>query len=329
MPAGMLLESPWSASSLADPDRRLTLDRFVAEAGAARVEPIPLPYFLEYCRWFREQAVPRVDAGRVCSVRQAGGGFRVRLADGRSLDAGRVVVATGMARFPHVPDFARGLPAHLVWHTADHGRLARLSEAELAGADVAVVGAGQSALEAAALLAEGGARVEVIARGPFAWVDGHRHQAHPLLLRRLPARLRRAMARRSVRPAGARWLRPRVVDAVHLTPGTGVREVSVAGHGVRLALSDGSARYVDRIVLGTGYRVDVRRIDFLGPDLLLRLRTAGPLPRLDRWFQSSVPGLHFVGALAEHDFGPVCRFVAGAAVAARQVAARAAAGHTP
>src|SRR5215471_3788071 len=345
MPAGMLLKSPWTASSLADPDGLHTLDRYVAETRARRLEPIPLGYFLDYCRWFRERTVPGVDTGRVCSLRRTeGGGFRLQLADGRSLEAGRVVIAVGVARFSAVPDFVRSLPPQAAAHTADQREFAGL-----AGADVAVIGGGQSALETAALLSESGARVEVIARGPILWVDRRMHRLpptlrrllyaptdvgpaglsrlvdRPLAMRRLPAFVRRAVTQRSVRPAGARWLRPRVDHAVHLTPHTEVVGVSMAEHGVRLLLSDRTVRYVDRLVLGTGYRPDVRALDFLAPDLLRDVRTAGPLPRLDRWFQSSVPGLHFVGALAEHDFGPICRFVAGAGAAARQVAARVAA----
>jgi hypothetical protein len=45
---------------------------------------------------------------------------------------------------------------------------------------------------------------------------------------------------------------------------------------------------------------------------------------LNQWFESSVPGLHFVGGLAGRTFGPICRFVAGARVTAQQVSRRAA-----
>jgi hypothetical protein len=40
-------------------------------------------------------------------------------------------------------------------------------------------------------------------------------------------------------------------------------------------------------------------------------------PVLDRGFQSSVSGLHFVGAPAAWSFGPLMRFVAGTGFAAR------------
>lgn len=49
--------------------------------------------------------------------------------------------------------------------------------------------------------------------------------------------------------------------------------------------------------------------------------TVQKTPRpLHGWFESSVPDLQFVGALAGHYFGPLCRFVAGVKVPARQIA---------
>ena len=96
---------------------------------------------------------------------------------------------------------------------------------------------------------------------------------------------------------------------------------------VDLRLSDGSDRAVDHVLLATGYRVDVRRYPFLEPDLLARLELAGSgYPVLGPGLESSVPGLHFMGAPAAHSFGPINRFVAGswysAPAVARAVAGR-------
>jgi hypothetical protein len=41
------------------------------------------------------------------------------------------------------------------------------------------------------------------------------------------------------------------------------------------------------------------------------VRTANGYPILNKGFESSVPGLYFVGATAAYSFGPLCRFVAG------------------
>jgi hypothetical protein len=85
---------------------------------------------------------------------------------------------------------------------------------------------------------------------------------------------------------------------------------AVAGDGALVAtLDDATTRHLDAIVLGTGYQVDVTTHPLLGK--IEGLRTEGGLPVLDGTFQSSVPGLYFVGAASAGSFGPVMRFVSG------------------
>jgi cation diffusion facilitator CzcD-associated flavoprotein CzcO len=193
-----------------------------------------LPYFVEYGRWFQRNAAPDVEPTYARRLAKDGEDFTIELQNGRAVTAGRVVVAIGIRSFKHLPDFARDLPESLASHTQDHPDLGVFR-----GRRVAIVGSGQSALEWAALLHEAGADVELIARGPVHWVDRKFYDtparrifypptdvgppginwliAFPLLMRRLPARLRLAMHRRAVRPAGAKWLRPRV-DGVAAWP---------------------------------------------------------------------------------------------------------------
>ena len=56
-------------------------------------------------------------------------------------------MAAGIDRFAAMPAALAGLPAALVSHSADHGPLAPFADKQ-----VVVIGAGQSALEFAALL---------------------------------------------------------------------------------------------------------------------------------------------------------------------------------
>jgi hypothetical protein len=92
------------------------------------------------------------------------------------------------------------------------------------------------------------------------------------------------------------------------------------GAGVRLLLSDGTTREVDHLVLGTGYRPTVHKVPFIAPPIRDRVALhRDGFPVLNRWLESSVPGLHFVGGLADRSYGPICRFVSGADVAARQI----------
>src|SRR5437764_2983639 len=64
MPARMFLKSVWSASSLADPDGRFSLDRYCDGPSRGR-EPIPLEMFIDYGHWFQRQAVREADPARV------------------------------------------------------------------------------------------------------------------------------------------------------------------------------------------------------------------------------------------------------------------------
>jgi hypothetical protein len=74
--------------------------------------------------------------------------------------------------------------------------------------------------------------------------------------------------------------------------------------------------------MATGYRVDIRRYPFLAPELIARVRCVEGHPVLDTGFETSIPGLHFVGAPATYSFGPLLRFVSGTEFAARMVTRR-------
>ena len=82
----------------------------------------------------------------------------------------------------------------------------------------------------------------------------------------------------------------------------------------------------DAVIAGTGFEVDLDRLPFLDLALRSRIRRIERAPRLDRHFQSSVPGLYFAGVSAMFRFGPLVRFVCGTSfccpVVARHLARR-------
>ncbi len=86
---------------------------------------------------------------------------------------------------------------------------------------------------------------------------------------------------------------------------------SPRGDKVQLQLNDGTESLVDHVLMGTGYRVSVARMNFLTADLSQAIHTVKGYPVLNRGFESSVKGLYFVGATGAYSFGPLCRFVAG------------------
>lgn len=339
MPANMLLRSPWAGSHLSDPSGSLTLDHYRRSLGLNFSAPVPLPDFISYGRWFQRQAVPNLDRRTVVMIAAATGGFAVTLSDGTTLLAGRVVVATGIGSFAWYPEPFRGLPTQLVSHTSTHRDLGIF-----AGRRVAVIGGGQSALESGALLHEAGADVQVLVRSPevrFLHQKKWMHNwpikqllfappdvgpalishlvAHPDLFRLLPRATQDRLGPRSIRPAGAAWLKPRL-EEVQLVCGRHAVGASALGDRLRLTLDDGSEEVVDHALLGTGYRIDVRKHAFLSPELLSSLRMVDGYPQLDEGFQASVPGLHFLGAPAAWSFGPLMRFVAGAGYTAHKLA---------
>src|SRR5262249_19749681 len=145
---------------------------------------------------------------------------------------------------------------------------------------------------------------------PFGWLN-----ECPGLVHRVPARLRTFLNSHSLRPTAADWLAPRL-DKVRVHAGRKVVSVRTMGNQVGLQLDDGLRGY-DQGVLGTGYRVDISKFGILSQTLLRRIACTQQVPVLGAGFQSSVPGLHFVGASAFRSFGPLMYFVAGAGYAGR------------
>jgi NADPH-dependent 2,4-dienoyl-CoA reductase/sulfur reductase-like enzyme len=342
MPAGMFLRSYRSASSVADPDRSLSLENYEAAVGRNLASPVPLQDFIAYGRWFQERAVPDVDPRHVALVSRNGDGFRLVLDDGEPLSAQRVVVATGIGPFAWWPPEFSGLDRDLVSHTSEHRRFDQFR-----GISVLVIGGGQSALESAALLHEVGADVEVLVRArTIQFLRGERLYANagilrdvlypphgvgppglnvvmgtPALYRILPRALSTPLAQRSIRPAAAAWLRPRLAE-VKITKGHSVASIARTDGRVRLRLDSGVEKTVEHVLLGTGYRVDVRRYAFLDPTLAIALRTVDGYPVLTRAFESSVTGLHFLGAAAAASAGPGLRFVSHTGPAAAAIRQR-------
>jgi cation diffusion facilitator CzcD-associated flavoprotein CzcO len=332
MPDGMLLRSNRTATSIAEPQGPVALDGYEAATGRVVSAPVPLPRFVEYGLWVQDRVAPDVDRRGVRHLAREGADFVLDLDDGDRLRARRVVVACGIADFVHRPASCAGLPSELVSHTSEHRGFGGF-----AGRRVLVVGGGQSALESAALLHESGAEVEVAVRADHVnWLHGGRYHrmlgraaplvyaptdvgpmglsrlvAVPELVGSLPRAVAEPLAYRAIRPAGAAWLVPRLQE-VDVRMRTEVRAVTpVAGDRVRVDLGGGEARTVDHVLLGTGYRVDVARYPFLGRELLAELRVSGGYPVLRRGMETSVPGLHMVGAPAARSFGPTMRFVSG------------------
>jgi cation diffusion facilitator CzcD-associated flavoprotein CzcO len=339
MPKRMLLRSHWWCTNLSDPRREFGLERFCTESQNSKNYPLPLEVFVDYGLWFQQRAVPDLDQTFVSTIDRQDGEFHVRLADGREVRSRAVVMATGPRPYANrLPEFA-GLADGLVSHSCDHSDFTRFKER-----DVVVIGGGQSAIEYAALLNEAGARVQVIARRRILWLDRDRSDERtrferikapdaavgpgwrnwvldhvPYLFYKFPQEWKDSY--NSNYESGATyWLRDRIFGKVSLHENRTVTKCEGIGGKINLTLSDGQSLSVDHVLLATGYKVDVSKLTMLDAGLRALIQTDRAIPVLSGRFESSVPGLYFVGITSLRAFGPLYRFVAGCGAAARRVA---------
>jgi FAD-dependent urate hydroxylase len=354
MPAGMCLKSTPDASSLSAPKPGYTLADFCVASGMRPLtgnQIVPADLFIRYGEWFQRQVVPDVEPLMVRRLARAGRGFELELSDGSELSTDVVVMASGLNGFAYVPRELTavagpdGLSPHgLVSHSSQHDDLS-----VFAGREVAVVGAGQSALESAALLHESGAGVRVLVRGTARW--GRPPQpprtgllsmlpepnsplgptwriypfSHaPFMFRYLPYATRIRLVRRVLGPLGAWWLRDRVDGKLPVLEGHRVIAAKADGGKVTLTVASAAGTQqltVDHVLAATGYRVNLGRLGFLDGELRNGIRQVAGWPHLTGSFESSVPGLFFTSLAAAETFGPVMRFVCGAGFTARQITA--------
>jgi cation diffusion facilitator CzcD-associated flavoprotein CzcO len=372
MPDGMFLKSTPEASSIAAGRAGYNLDDYCRAVGAhmpGEHEAVPLDLFTDYGLWFAERLAPEVEQTEVTSIaRDGANGFAVETAAGEQFGTRTVVVASGLIGHAFTPpeldgaqSAAAGATATAASGTATSPALTRTvshsSEhtdlSVFAGRDVAVVGAGQSSLESAALLAEAGARPTIVVRKPgvvfagspfdpspsgplglYARIpkpQGPLGPGWPLLavakgpaaFRQLPDAARLSLVARVLGPAGAWWLRERVEGRVPIRTRHEVVGTSADGDGVRLHLAgpNGAATTLraDHVIAATGYRIGPDSFPFLSPDLRAALARVNHWPRLGPGYQSSIPGLYFVGFPSAASFGPLMRFVCGTGYASPRV----------
>ena len=191
-----------------------------------------------------------------------GGGFRVT-AGGEAYAAAHVVVAVGTQGNPR----PLGAPGEELPHVS--GRLVDPDEVE--GEDVVVVGAGDSALEVALALA-GSNRVHMVVRGPE-------------IVRAKESLEREALARQAAGELTIHFS----TTVKRVEPGS--VELSGAEADVTVA--------AQRVYLKIGAVAPRRWLEGMGVEFAGEGREANP--RLDHRYQSSVPGLHLIGAVAGRD----------------------------
>jgi FAD-dependent urate hydroxylase len=343
-------------TTISTPRPGFTFPDYSGPRGLETFEPCSISDFADYGQWFQRANVPWVERTDVVHVSGEPHRYKLTLADGPGLTAEHVVVATGLAGFAYMPAALGPLRPALAAHTSEISSFAAFE-----GRKVAVIGAGQSALEAAALLSEAGAQpcllvrersidwmsrvpekrnlwrrlrspISALGSGPVAWTLAH----FPGAMHHVPDESRARIFKNYLTPGGAWWLRHRIENQIPIHVATtveGARETS--GRVVlnlRVENEGGSiAREltVDHVIAGTGYNIDVDRLSFLDSELRSSIQRLGRAPRVNASFETSVPGLHVIGPASAMSFGPLFRFVAGCEYASRVVSAKLASRRKP
>jgi len=347
MPKGMMLKSDGFASDIYDPEQAFTLRQFCADNGIKYADtgvPVQLETFGAYGLAFRDRMVPELEDKMVANVDRSPSGFVVRLEDGETIQARRVVLAIGITHFEYIPENLAQLPPEFLSHSARHREVEPFR-----GRSVIVIGGGASALDLAGLLQEAGAQVRLVTRRkelkfhtrptgkPRSWWQQIRHPQSglgpgmrsrffadaPGVFYYLPESLRLEIVRTTLGPSGGWFIRDKVIGKLPLHLSCTPQGADVQNGKVRLSIqaADGSKREVvaEHIIAATGYRVDLERLKFVSPEIRSKIKVVGGAPVLSTGFESSVPGLYFAGVAAANSFGPVMRFAFGAGFAARTI----------
>ena len=318
---------------------------------------VPIDLFIRYGQWFAERCVPDVENAQVRQLEQQGQHCLVTLESGEQISTPAVVITTGMTGYAHVPGELAAIasagpsPDGAVSHTWQHASLSGF-----AGREVAVLGAGQSALESAALLHKAGANVHLVAQREVRSGGCSRHARRAGAVRAAPSfaarpdlearslqqaagtfryltdATRLARVKRVLGPFGAWWLQDRVVGQFPVYTGQRVIRSRSVGDNVVLTMAGAGGQQsdlkVDHVLAATGYRVDLAGLNFLDNATRRRVRCVAGSPRLSGSFESSLPGVYFAGVASAATFGPLMRFVCGSGFAGRRVS-HAVAGRNP
>lgn len=348
MPKGMLLKSEGFASNLYDPDNSLSLRTYCSAKAIPYADtglPVEIGTFISYGLAFQERFAPRLERKQLTYLSRDDYSFLLRFEDGDIVRAHNVVLAVGIAAFGYLPDALAGLPPEFVSHSSQHSSLESYR-----GRNLVVVGGGSSAIDTAYLAQEAGADVQLISRrarlrfhnpptgerrslwqnirypmtGMGPGLRARLYTDAPLVFHFLPQKIRRNIVLDFAPPEGGWFSRDRLLNNVELHLGHTLLSVMLEGKKIHIRVRgpDNGEKLVvaDHIIAATGYRVDIARLAFLSGDLQASLRSAYKTPILSARFESSVPGLYFIGLPAALSFGPMMRFALGAQYTASRLA---------
>lgn len=338
MPKGMELKSTGYSSTLYAPNNEYTIADYCEEKGIAYQDvglPVKIETFCNYAIEFQHRYAPNIENEVLKSLTKKGDYFYLGFDSGMGVQARNVIVAVGLDAHKHIPAVFSGINKNLCLHSSELNDLSQFR-----GKKIAVIGGGSSAIDTAVLLFENGAEPTLISRKLILEWGEHENQNRTLLDRitkpmsgvgpgwknrlttdliaifpYLPKGLRQKIVNDFLGPAGGWFMKDRMTPVRHWG-GCNIKNVQV-NHGMvdlELSRQDGSyeKEQFDSVILGTGYKFDIDRLSFIDGSIRNGFRKIGRTPALGTNFESSLPGLYFIGPISATTFGPAMRFSLGA-----------------
>jgi len=307
------LRSPAGSTNIDCPQGGNGFLDFARERNLDVRSTIDFPMFIAYFCWFMKRHGVQPRREEVVDVRKTGAVWHVVTERG-VIRARNVAIAVGLNGMQRIPPEYRGRESAFT-HVSSIKDFT-----ELNGRSVAVLGGGQSAVEAAVAMSQSGVETHLVVRGEgvvFRSIHSPGNLVYKLLfrhverfMRRLPGavqdRLIRFLLRGTVEPTIEDALRRSSVKVherskVVLAPPGGPWPASIDGPG-------GRSVTVDHVVLGTGYQFDIRKLRFLRN---VPIHHRNGLPYLNDNAECSQSGMYFCGIAALRLIGPQCQFVFG------------------
>jgi cation diffusion facilitator CzcD-associated flavoprotein CzcO len=284
-------EGPWvtyarmitlrTAKNLPGPDGDLLNATFrawyEAQFGAEawnRMNLIPKELWMSYLQWLRRvMGIPVENGARVQRISPHESGFRIEIGGANGLHqvlARKVVLATGLggAGGPRVPSLVTSsLPPERWAHSSTMFDFTKLE-----GKRVAVLGGNASAFDNAATALDHGASnvVHFIRRAQHPEVNTLRYLEFVGLFRNfssLDDAMKLTFTRRALRnaipPPPYSIERCTAYDNYKLMMASGWASLLETDAGVEITTLSGARHVVDFLILGTGFNVDLDRLDFL------------------------------------------------------------------
>ena len=330
MPQGMYLRSAcdWHL----DPVNIHTIEKFLETRGQTPhdVEPLSLDFYLSYADWFQTQKQITTLPSYIEKL-DHDGDFVATTAGGDTIHARQVALAPGFKHFANIPEELKArLPERRYIHTCEFTDFSSAADTRYL-----IIGGRQSAFEWTALLLEAGAGAIYVSHrhdtpmfedSDWTWVNElvDAMADNPNWFRRLSQTEKDAVSRRQWAEGRLKlesWLAPRIAsERVKLLPNTEIVSSVEENGELRVTLNNGEEVVCDKVVLATGYKVDITRVPVLSSgNILTQLETRNGFPVLDDHLQTSVPGLFITSMPAIQDFGPFFGFTIAVRVSAKLI----------